>query len=516
MAIVLQRLQCVLEKNNPSMTDAVSITGYLNAAPEDSSVASKPIIFKLLVEEDASLVLEYSTLRMLLQNKLKAMKTAVDADQKQALEREIIPLVEEALQLSTLLDQKYCHYINDRPNLRKAHLENHQTRYQRWLHVHKDHVMEPVSRGSIHVEMPLADEIRMFFEGTNPYRLGALRMRRLLIALIPILNHFEQYGPWIRWLDGFAAPAFSYFNLLFFLPRLTLNAYTLGSHWIEHASMSPEERSLGGSVRFYAQWDRLWPQLTNDIGWGTNAALMFFVFTGALQPFGIYLGIASSLYDLLLSSLRGYEEVCRLGGLEQQYQLLHQQDPNNADVKAYLTLLQKRIHRERELLLLALTNFSVLFFVAILALPSFATLSPWVPVAGSALSVIMTLLNFCGRDYLKPAAATELDALLKCDLPEEAPVIQQSDESLIPQGNSRPFFFSDNLAGSSPNLRQRHASWPQLHTPISPVTITASLSNEGFFFEPDLNKPTLLKQLSRDASFFFRGIDAIPGPSVTL
>ena len=516
MAIVLQRLQHVLNKQQDNTTDGpasgpASLTGHIDS-PAGYSKASAKTIFKLLVEEDASLVLEYNMLRLLLQETLIAWKAAEQgSEQKQALENDTIHLVREALHLSTLLDEKYCHYINDRPNLRKATLENHHTLYRRWLHVHVNHVLLQGCQNPPKVDMPFADEIRSIFERSNPYRLGALRTRRLLIALIPILNQFEQYGPWIRWLDGFAAPAFSYINLLFFLPRLMLNTYTLGSHWIENASMSPEERSLGATARFNAQWDRLWPNLTNDIAWATNAALVFFVFTGALQPYGVYLGLGSQLHDLLLSSLRGYQEMCRLYDLAQQYQALHEEQPGNAQITAYLSLLHKRINAEEMLLLVSITNFSVLFFVAILAFPSIAALSPWVPVVGAGMSVIITIFNFGGRSYLTPAGAMKVDNLLTCDIQAEAPVVRRNLTAQSSRSSS--CLLSDYPSSFISNPPRRCSSTPQLR--VSPLTISTAFSHGLFPRSPSPKKEAILASTSRD-DFFFREIDGNSSTSVKL
>ena len=269
-------------------------------------------------------------------------------------------------------------------------------------------------------------------------------------------------------------------NLLFFLPRLTLNIYTLGSHWIEHTSMSLEEKSLGGTVRFNAQWDRLWPQLTNDMAWATSAALTYFVFTGSLQPYGIYLGLALQAHDLFLTCLREYHESCRLNALEQQYWILHENNPHDAQITAYLLLLQKRIHRQQEIRLLSITNFVVLFLVAILAFPSIATLSPWIPVMGAAMSVIMTVLNFGGRDYLTPKGATELDRMLRCDVSQEGRIMRRNQSSQ----NSSCSFFEPSECISTPV--RRCSSSPQLNT--SPRTISTALSHGRFSsesFSPD-------------------------------
>ena len=504
MAIVLQRLERVLKNQSSTTGNHDSLVSYINA-PEKRNEGSEKAIFTLLIEEDASLELEYNTLRILLQNALKAWNAEIDILKKQVLQGDAIRLVREALHLSTLLDRKYCRYINDRPTLRKATLENHQVLYRRWLHVHVDDLLLYSCHNRPKVDMPYADEIRAFFERTNRYRLGALRARRLFLVLIPILNNFERYGSSILWLDYFIAPLLSYINLLFFLPRLTLNAYTLGSHWIEHALMSPEEKSLGATFRFNAQWDRLWPNITNDMAWAANAALTFFVFTGSLQPYGIYFGLGLQLYDLLSTSLRGYHEACRLKALEQQYWQLHESNPHDAQITAYLLLLQKQIHRTQDLLLLSMTNFVVLFLVAVLALPSIATLSPWMPVVGALMSVIMTGFNFWGRDYLMLTGAHELDGMLNCDVPERDLMMRRNLSSL----NGSCLFFDQS--GFTP-IRKCSSS-PQLNA--SPVTVSTTLSHGLFPLTAPPRKGQILTNASQD-NFFFSDIDGNPSTSVRL
>ena len=418
MAIILSRLERLLHAQS-SLANDVSLDSPLNSWSD----AKKNAVVTLLVKEDASLILEYQTLRALLKQTLSTAEVN---------EADAIALVQEALAVSVLLDEKYGQYINDRPILRKKNLEAHQRQYKRWLAVHADHQHGHLPSLWAHPELAFADEIRSFTEWVNPTRLTMQRTRKLLLALVKIITSIESYGSWVLWADDYVGPALSYLGLMFFLPRLILNLYTLAIHWFEHESMTDGEASLGSAVRFNAQWERLWPNITNDLAWAFNGMLVCFILTGSLQPLVVYLGIVMQICDLILNGIRAYNELDRFNLLEQQYLEHQQDDPDNHLVADYLLFLHQRIEREHLLIYLSLVNFFVLFIVAGLTLPWIAALSPMVPVIGSAVAVLMTFVNFGGRTYLAPARLEGLDELLECLDPIEppTPALSVDDEAL--------------------------------------------------------------------------------------
>lgn len=387
MAIVLNRLHERLNK------ESAHVDGQI-----ESDLAKKRAQSKLLVKEDSSLILEYNTLRALLEKTLSAPE--VDKENARLL-------VNELLELACLLDENYSQCINDVPTaLPQSSLKNHQIKYLAWL----DMLANPLlsfSDEQTKLGVPYLVSTRFWTDFLNPIRLSLLRVRRLLRLLIPIINDFERYGSWVIWADNLTGPFFAYLGIFFFIPRLFFNLILLLAHVVEHSWMSSEERALGWDVRLDAQWNRMWPQLVNDIAWAINGVLMCFVCIGTLQPVGIYLALVMQFYDLLTSSIRTYYELSRLNGLEVYYGQIE----NNPLVEEYAAVLHQRILREKQLLYLNFTNFLVLFVAMLLGLPFVVTASPMLALLGASMAIVMTGITFFGRLHLKQPDS-KLDKLL--------------------------------------------------------------------------------------------------------
>ena len=467
MAIVLSRLH-----------------GLLNSSDVDSV---NPAMIKLMVEEDSSLILEYNTLRALLERTLFAR------DHKKAIE-----LVNEALDLAQRLDKQYDKYINASPALQKSVLQSHIAAYSRWLG------RQPVDNAELSCcviqDIPYAPSVRRFTETLNPYRLSVLRVRRLLLVLVPVINNLEHYGSWILWADKIVGPYLTYFSMVFFIPRLLSNLMLLLTHVIEHDGMSDEEIALGWYLRFCVQWSRLWPQLLNDVGWITNGVLMSFVFIDLLQPLSIYLTFIMQAYDLVTAIVRAYYELDRLHGLE-----IHYQSQTGELVSEYLGQLNQRIAYERNMLYLNLANFIVLFIGVCLSLPMLAIFNPLLAVVGATMAVMMTGIAVGGRyylnqqiggnDYVDPRLPLRLDALLENPeyampeslIHEESPVVQD-EEPVHEVATSAVLSPSRNRSRSNESIFVTYSMFTRAASIKkiiceSPTSIIHSNSKDDFFVD---------------------------------
>ena len=411
MAIVLKRLQGRLRSSMSdfgdfSLDSADLSDGYLSSRLNAGPVKRKHAVFTVLVEQDAALALEYNTLRALLRETLAT--SPVD-------EEKVTLLVHEAIELAEILVEKYSLYINDRGNVRKSSLEEHIGLYRQWLTPCVAHQETPrswlawLSASFTWSTKTLANQFTT--ESMNPRRLYFLRDRRLALALVPLLNDFYHYASWTIWADAFVAPCLTYLAIVFFLPRLASNLYVL----FTSDKTKKEEAGLAQSTRFDAQWNRLWPQIANDISWAGTGTLMFFVFIGSMQPLGIFLSVAAQFCDLILASVRAYYELRWLNSLAQEYNtLLLDSSVDYLHAREYVQTLEKSIQRERALLTLSVTNALVLFFAICFALPVLAAIHPLLSAIGAVMAVLMTFINFEGRHYIAPPLSTkDLDTMLK-------------------------------------------------------------------------------------------------------
>ncbi len=389
MAMVLKRLQGRLQ----SSLGARSYFALDNVDPlSDSLIArlnkegmtsTKRAVFTLLVQEDASLVLEYDTLRALLKKVLDTSPATVE--DKKARVDQATQLVYELLALADLQDYKYHHYINEHPDLTKRTLRKHLALYRACLNP-ATYVAAETAR--VHGLSTLS---------TNPIRLYLVRGRRFLLSLTPILNDRYNYSSWFIWADAYVAPCLAALGFLFFIPRLIYNLERLCGtpiydRFFNCNKLQPESTALVPFVRFKTQWHRLWPNLVNDVAWVASGFLLYYVLIGTLQPLAIYLSVAIQFYDVIMVSIRAYYELSRLNTLLQDHKILGLN-------YQYVACLEKNIQCERSMLALGFANAFVLFCAIGLALPVVAALHPLLPLIGACIAICMTVMFFEGSAF---------------------------------------------------------------------------------------------------------------------
>lgn len=225
--------------------------------------------------------------------------------------------------------------------------------------------------------------------------------RLLLVRLwrdIRLLALFVQGN----FLDGFrqveqggALFFFSYLAWIFFLPRMLTNFALFYKHVFDKSSMTRVEQELGWKVRMRAQWVRRWDEMLNDMGWFSSGVTTCFFLAGSVPAVGIYLAIAMQAYDLLRIMVRFMIEMNRLNELKSQLKTQRQArgGANQSDMDL-LCDLEERIKFDRNELFYSLFNFIILLVCAILMTPTFASISPILPIMGATIAVLITVLTF--------------------------------------------------------------------------------------------------------------------------
>jgi hypothetical protein len=249
---------------------------------------------------------------------------------------------------------------------------------------------------SVQVGLSLSQQIRENTAFTNWFRLLLTRSKRLLNFLDLVVTGSDTFRNFVALMDQYTNPFFAYMAWCFFIPRLLTNLFLMAKHTIPGFWMSEEEESLGWIVRLYAQIQRRWFELANDIVWVTVGLLNCFVLTGVLAPVAAYLTLVAFAFDVASASFRAYIELHRLYKLEEEYTLLFQQaatDENKNAIKDYQNHLTQRIDFETLRLSLSVAATSAVFIAMCLAAPALV-FNPIIPLIGAFLLMAIWVASF--------------------------------------------------------------------------------------------------------------------------
>jgi hypothetical protein len=360
---------------------------------------AKKTLAKILVQEDTSSIMEYQAYSHLLVDILKQYKeNEKQLDYCPNLAKQTAERVEELLDLSILLDQKYSCLINPL-TLSKSQLQKDQIKAIAWLDANApDYTLSAYQRETHRIpektDIPGAGKVRNKTEGFNRYRLFLARFWRLFRLAI-LFSENEYYGQFMLLANPLASMIIIYVGALYFSFRLIANILTISKHVIPGNWMTKDEEELGWLLRLNAQWMRLWPNVSNDTAWITNGVLLLTYFSGALLPFAIFLAFASSAYDFVMASLRFALSTYRFHQLTKKYN----GQTSDPLVKQYLDKLENNIQQDKRMLYLALLNFGVVMIGMGLALPWIILLNPALPLVGAVMALFITFVNFGTRDY---------------------------------------------------------------------------------------------------------------------
>lgn len=196
-----------------------------------------------------------------------------------------------------------------------------------------------------------------------------------------------------NFLDGFrqveqggALFFFSHLAWIFFLPRLLTNIGLIYKHVFDESSMTEVELRLGWGVRLRAQLVRRWPEIFNDAAW---LSIGITLLIGQTPVVSAYLAVAMQSYDLLMMIIRCILEWNRLNQLKKD---LKQQCSEGSDI--VLTDLNERIKWEFRELMYGICNFLVLLLCAVFMTPTFASISPILPIMAATVAVLITLVTY--------------------------------------------------------------------------------------------------------------------------
>lgn len=480
----------------------------LTEKQKDINGVARKALSKILVQEDASLSMEYGAYRSFLRSSLQVYhdELTAGADYSPKNTEETTHQVYELLDLSILLEQKYTYLINP-TTITIERLQKDQKEAISWLGNHgygigkinNSYPLIDKTTVAIKTDLPGSATVRDITEKTNKYRLFLARFWRFLRLFVAYLQN-SYYTGLMFLANPIASMTILYVAIVFFIPRMITTISNLLKHVFLNKNMSKEEKELGFWLRFNAQWMRLWSDASNDAAWITNGILQLVYFVGPLLPFVIFLSVATCAYDLATACLRFALRTYQFDQLTQEYRNISSYEQ---PMDSYLIHLNNRITQEKRMLYLNVFNFFVLFVGMGLALPWIIVFNPVLPLVGAVMAVFITLVNFGAREHFKnkgnKAAQqfnTELSNLLlapksSTEADNRTPIKKEMDPNSIATPNTPPSFIKQ----ASSKWFDFFSSSKSSQAPKSPASIANNSSGELQWFQPTPMKKQLSNSL---------------------
>lgn len=314
--------------------------------------------------------------------------------------------IKDALAMAELLERLYRDYLYiPREVLR---LQREQAFYRQLLrHEGYSFIPQPYRDGLY--DYGFSFTIRSLTAELHAPRVFAVRLRRFLVAMLPLADSFPWYTRMVNNMDQLVGQPFTHLAWLFFIPRLSVNLFLTAKHVLPGFWLSREAASLDWQTRFYAQMQRRWFELANDSAWLLVGLGNAFICTGSLAICGIYITVCLQAYDVLVAGFKAYHEIQKLRQLQDEYEGLLKNtdlsDEERHDIQAYRVHLSEQVHYEQMKLYWRLINCSILLLSVALALPVL-TFNPAFAICGGALAVFASIASWKVNqwvDEMKPA-----------------------------------------------------------------------------------------------------------------
>lgn len=245
----------------------------------------------------------------------------------------------------------------------------------------------------------LAGKIR---ENTRYYnlllRLSSLRLYRVLNQLTKVLQDCKDYLNGLQaFKDNGGGVFFSYFSWVYFVPRILLNIYTLLSSIFDVSGLTGLEKAYGSWTRFKLQFQDLWQQLDNDLMWCTSGLMNCFILVGVIPMLGVYIMIAAQTHDFIVNCIINYIETRRLNNMMARFGRVGDLQDN----PGLLDGLNKRAAFDKQFLFYTVANFAILLVCVAFMMPTFGSISPFIPLIAGIIAFLTTFFHFYNGEYFK-------------------------------------------------------------------------------------------------------------------
>ncbi|MFA5960976.1 MAG: hypothetical protein WC785_10730 [Tatlockia sp.] len=392
MSAVLHRLQSLIG-DSPTKP----LKGTTTAWEFSNALAQRD--FNTLVRMHSVINMEYSVISTRLVHEVARKRNPskkLQKGRKKALTENLIA----ALALSELLAHMYCNYLYVPQEM--EHLQKEQDYYRKLL-AKRGFTFHAIPQYKVKPAFSYTQKVRGTTVQLNFPRLFAIRIRRILITLLPLLQAYESYCRLITYFDKAAGPFFGYLAWAFFVPRLAVNLFLIVKHLIPLPGFCGEkERQLSVYTRLIGQLQRRWFEVGNDAVWMLSGLLACFVLTGVLAPVAMYFTLGAFLFDVVWAGLRAVIELKRIKTMLDGYEALALTLKGDEldDLKAQQAALKARFAFEQKRMLLAVVSTTAIFLAMCFAIPALAA-NPVVPFVGAVLVLIVTFATFVASRQLE-------------------------------------------------------------------------------------------------------------------
>jgi hypothetical protein len=240
--------------------------------------------------------------------------------------------------------------------------------------------------------------IRAWTLDFNLYRLGILRIRRLMLSLndIFVLNDLKW---WVDTFDPYVRAVMSVVNFLYFFPRFLSHIAMIIKHVFIEQWLTEEAKQLSLWMRFKVQWVRRWEILLRDSLWLANGILNFFVLLGAwgawslpINAFFQFVEVLLNLY-LMYDFWAQYRDTLKSLSDDDLFEGVSMDKPR----QDFLEDLKKRFLLEEKNRYQRLINSTLVLMSNLFVCAAFIAISVYFPLVGALLGVLMTFVQLYTR-----------------------------------------------------------------------------------------------------------------------
>lgn len=348
-----------------------------------------PDFYAKILPLHPSLNLEYSMLCVQLRHELSSKPIKLTR-------KELINRLTDALLLAQLLEHLHRHYLVVPREVKR--LQAQQQIFNGLLsQLNVFPMILESTQVPADVRSSFSQLVRDHTAAFNWYRMITTRSKRVLNFLDQVAIGWTTFRESLAFIDKYANPFFAHLAWLFFLPRLLVNLFLTLKHSIPGMWMTDKEAATAWYLRLWAQMQRRWFEMANDVLWFALGFVNCFFFFGSLAPIGVCLNLVGFFLDVVISGARVYIELNRLSQLSADYELLASTAMNKPDelkaIRDYQSYITQRTQFEQLRLYLHLANTTAIFLAMCLAIPVLIV-NPMFPLIGAVLLVAIWGVSF--------------------------------------------------------------------------------------------------------------------------
>jgi hypothetical protein len=240
--------------------------------------------------------------------------------------------------------------------------------------------------------------IRSWTLNLNLYRLGILRIRRLMISLNDAFE-LNDLSWWMQTFDPYIRSVMSVINFFYFFPRLLSHIVMIIKHVLIEKFLSEEAKQLTIWMRFKIQMVRRWEILLRDALWLANGILNFCVLLGAWGVWSLPINAFFQFVEVLLNLYLMYEFWAEY---RNSLKALAQDDlfkgvSMDGAQSEFSKDLHKRFLSEEKNRYQRLVNSALILLSNLFVCAAFVSISIYFPLAGAIIGVLMTFVQFYTR-----------------------------------------------------------------------------------------------------------------------